>query len=166
MNPHSVTAPLDAEQIDFVQGPVSINAASRDAAFVPSAARGFGCRVDDDGRRITVFLPCGRCADLLADLRAGGPVAVVFSRPSTHRTLQVKGLAATVTPLALGDRDVMLDYGRRFGEEIVMLEFDDGFANAMTAGAGEDAVAAAFVPTAIYDQTPGPGAGRRLTPPS
>lgn len=161
MYPQNV-APLDAEQAAFVQGPVSINAASRNAAFVPSAARGFGCRVDDDGRRLTVFLPCGRCADLLADLRGGGPIAVVFSRPSTHRTLQVKGIRATVAPLARGDRDAMLDYGRSFGGEILMLAWDDTFATAMTTGVGEDAVAAVFVPAALYDQTPGPGAGRLL----
>lgn len=164
MKPGDPAACLDAEQAAFVSGAVSINVASRDANFVPSVARAFGCRVAMDGGRVTVFLPSARAEGVLADLRLDGPVSVVFSRPTTHRTLQVKGDGAEVRPLARGERDVMLDYARCFGEEIRALDWDDTFVRAMASGAGEDAVAVCFTPRAVFDQTPGPGAGRRVAP--
>ena len=47
---------LDEEGAAFVQGGVSIVAASRDAALVPSIGRVVGCRVAADRRRVTVFV--------------------------------------------------------------------------------------------------------------
>ncbi len=164
MKPGDAAASLDAEQAAFVSGAVSINVASRDANFVPSVARAFGCRVSMDGARVAVFLPSARAEGLLDDLRLGGPVSVVFSRPTTHRTLQVKAAGAEVRPLARGERDVMLDYARCFSEEIRALDFEDAFVRAMASGASGDAMAVCFTPLAVFDQTPGPGAGRRVAP--
>ncbi|HXH04504.1 MAG TPA: hypothetical protein VNN09_14465 [Candidatus Competibacteraceae bacterium] len=59
---------LDRDHAAFIQGSVSISAASRSAA-------------------------------VLAELRADGAIAVVFSRASTHRTVQLKGTDAAVTAL-------------------------------------------------------------------
>jgi aryl carrier-like protein len=153
---------LDDDQVVFMTTPVSIHVSSRDANLVPALSRACGCRVGDDHRRLAVFLPTSRAVALLADLRAGGPVSVVFSRPTTNRTLQLKGAEATVEPLARGDRDLILHWADGFTDELIGLGYDSVFARAMTSGAREDAVAVSFVPLAAYEQTPGPDAGRRL----
>src|SRR6185369_4365117 len=56
---------LDDDHAAFIQGSVSIVAASRDGGNVPSIGRISGCRVAADGRRITIFLASGQAPRLL-----------------------------------------------------------------------------------------------------
>jgi hypothetical protein len=69
----------DREHVDMVAGGVSIIVAGRDARNETTVARAVGCRMAEDGRRITVFLSAAQSGALLADVRANGCVAVVFS---------------------------------------------------------------------------------------
>ncbi|MBI5460922.1 MAG: hypothetical protein HY941_01910, partial [Gammaproteobacteria bacterium] len=103
---------------------------------------------------------------VLRDLRAGGAIAVVFSRPTTHGTLQLKGVRARIAQLAEGDREAMRAYSQSFGEEIGVIGFHDPFNNTIMSGTEEDAVAVSFMPTAAFEQTPGPSAGQPLSPKS
>lgn len=153
---------LGPEHAQFIAGPVSINVASCDANFVPSVARAFGCRLSADRGQVTVFLPVPSSPILLRDLRAGGAVAAVFSRPSTHQTLQLKGCDVIVASLALDDRERMLAYGEQFSAEIHGLGYPERFAQGLVAAVKEDAVAVSFTPAAAFEQTPGPAAGQRL----
>lgn len=155
---------LGQDQVDFVAGPVSIAVGSADENLVPSLVRGYGCRVSTDRRRIGVFLSTIRSEAVLRNLRAGGALAVVFNRPSTHQTLQLKATGATIAPLAAGDRDGMLDYGARFGAEIAGLGYPQRFVQALVAAVREEAVVVTFAPVAGFQQTPGPTAGSRLGP--
>lgn len=164
--PRKKAAPplLDASQAAFLVGPVAIGMASHDAAGQPSLARAFGCRVAPDRREIVVFLSRRRSVSLLCDLAAGAPVAAVFSRPLTHATLQLKGKHARLEALQAGDREIMLAAGAAFSAELIALGYSEPFARAIMAGCAEEAVAAAFVPVALFEQTPGPNAGIRLEP--
>jgi hypothetical protein len=153
---------LDETYAAFIQHRVSINVASCNAACVPSLARAFGCRVSPDRRHVTVFLSVQRSEQLLKDLRAGGAVAVVFTRPTTHQTIQLKGSDAAIVPLADGDRELMGAYGRGFVEEIHAIGYRDPFASAMMMAVAEEAVGIRFMPAAAFNQTPGPNAGQRL----
>ena len=153
---------LSASLRAFVNGPVAINVASHDAALLPSIARGYGCKVSGDGTRITVFVAVRSAAAVLEDLRSGAPIAVVFCLPSTHATLQFKSASAKIVPLASGDREIMQAYGAAFHAEIAALGYDDPFAAGLVAPAKDAAVAVEFVPNAVFDQTPGPEAGKPL----
>lgn len=153
---------LTATQAAFLGGPVAINAASHDAIGIPSIARGFGCRVTPDRREVVILLSMQRAQAVLRDLAAGAAIAVVFSRPKTHETLQLKGMRGRIQPLAEGDREIMLAYGAAFAAEIVALGYHERFARSLTQPAGDEAIAVAFVPNAAFDQTPGPKAGMRL----
>lgn len=153
---------LDEAYAELIQHRVSINVASRNVARVPSLTRAFGCRVSPDRRQVTIFLSVPRSEQLLKDLRATGALAAVFTRPSTHQTVQLKGGDAAIVPLAEGDRALMRAYGAGFVEEIRALGYRDPFASAMMMAVTEEAVAVRFTPTAAFDQTPGPKAGQRL----
>jgi hypothetical protein len=155
---------LDAMQAAFLGGPVAINAASHDAVRVPSITRAFGCRVAADRSEVVIFLSRQRSTAILRDLAAGAAIAVVFSRPKTHETLQLKGACGCIQPLEEGDRQIMLAYGTAFTAEIRALGYEEGFSRALTKPAGDEAVAVAFAPNAVFDQTPGPKAGMRLQP--
>lgn len=161
--PDALPAPLiDTRRAAFLAGPVAINVASRSPALVPSVARAFGCRVAADRRTLTVFLAERRARAVLRDLRDGAPVAVAFSRPKTHISLQVKGERAEILEFSPVDREVMRAYGAAFAAEICALGYSGEFAGRLIAPVDEPAVGVRLAPVALFEQTPGPRAGERL----
>src|SRR4249920_648851 len=94
---------IGPEQAALIARRVSIIVGSRDADNRPHVMRAVGCRLSADLRRITVFLAPSSSAQVLADLRSNASIAVVFSEPTTHRTVQFKGSDALVAPIEPGD---------------------------------------------------------------
>ncbi len=95
---------LDEDHAAFIQGGVSVIVATRNAELVADAVRGCGCRVSKD-RRQRHGTPRSRPDGLvIADIESNGMIAVVFSQPSTHRTIQLKGTDARVVRISPGDR--------------------------------------------------------------
>jgi hypothetical protein len=156
------TISLDAELASFVQGAVSLHAASRDARNVPSLARALGCRVSPDGQRVTIFLQASHCATMLADFRDNGAIALVASLPTTHRTVQVKGHDATLEPLQDDDAVRIARYREGFVEQLSALGYPPELPRTLLAGPRSDFVAVTFTPSAAFLQTPGPNAGTAL----
>jgi hypothetical protein len=153
---------IDAELAAFMQLGVSITVGSSDAANRPSVARGAGCRVGADGRTVSIFISSVQAAPLVAHVRETGRLAAVFSRPSTHRTLQLKGLDATVETVATGDLAVVARYRDAFVAELAPLGYAGQRIRTLLACADDDLVALRFTPTEAFSQTPGPDAGRSL----
>jgi hypothetical protein len=162
-----MTADQDSPLLDEVRARslthhVSILVGSSSAERVPSVVRAYGCRVAPDRRSITVFLAIEQSQAVLRDLRAGRGIAAVFSRPTTHETLQLKGAQADVAPLQDGDRALMRAYGESFRDELGAVGFKGAFGLNIISGTEADAVAVTFTPTAAFVQTPGPSAGQPL----
>ena len=156
-------APLLSEaQAAFIQRGVSMNVASRGPGNAPAVARACGCRVSADRCRVTVFLSQLQCAALLQGIAETGAIAAVFSRPSTHKTIQLKGSDARIGALAAGDEDLIAAYRESFVLDLLGIGYTRAFACAVVAGAEGPAVAVTFTPTAAFDQTPGSNAGRAL----
>ena len=101
---------LDAEQAAFVCGPVSINAASFRHGGLPNLARVTGCRLSADRHVVTLLLAATPAAGLLEDLRCNGMIAVVFSLPASHHTIQLKGGDARIVPIEPGDVELAARY--------------------------------------------------------
>lgn len=153
---------LDATRAAFISQGVAMNVASCSAKRVPSLARAYGCRVSGDRRRVTVFVPAPLASALLEDLRAGSGIAVVFTLPRSHETLQLKGSKADIVPLEAGDPERIQAYAGSFVDEIHRLGYTTDFARALASGANEELVGLRFEPAAAFVQTPGPNAGQRL----
>jgi len=153
---------LDGINAAFIQGPVSIGIGSGDLANLPSLARSIGCRVSSDRRRVTVFVVAARAETLLRDLRAGRPISAVFTRPSTHETIQLKGIEATVASAAKGDAELLRSAQKAITAELLPLGHDPRFVAAALPVNAAAMAAITFSPAAAFTQTPGPGAGRRL----
>ncbi|HSQ80086.1 MAG TPA: hypothetical protein VLU54_02930 [Casimicrobiaceae bacterium] len=160
--PASAEPLLDAETIQFITRRVSMAIAGRGTGNVPSSARGCGCRVTPDGRLLTVFVSRPQAAALLRDIEANGAIAVVFSRPTTHRTMQFKGSDAREVPLAPGDAQLVAAFVGSFVVELTPLGHAAPFVHAVLAARPEDLTAIAFTPSDGFAQTPGPGAGAPL----
>ena len=155
---------LDEDNAAFIQTGISIVAASRDDARLPSIARASGCRVSDDRRAVSVFLPMSQAAQLVADIRRCACIAVVFSRPSTHRTLQLKAVDARVRNASGDEAALVRRYIEAFAREIAVLGHTDEQARAMFEFRDDDLLAIDFTPDAAFEQTPGPKAGSPLKP--
>lgn len=159
------TAPpalIGPDEAALIHRRVSINVASRDAAQRPHLMRAMGCRLSADRRQVTLFMHAGSSRFVLEDLRANGQIAVVFSEPSSNRTLQFKGGDATIAPVEPGDEALVQTYIRRFAEELGSVGHRPEVPRTLFAHRPGDLVAVRFTPTAAFDQTPGPKAGEAL----
>lgn len=153
---------IGPEQAALIARRVSVIVASRDAAHRPHLMRAVGRKLSPDGRRVTVFMSTAASAPVLEDLRANGLIAVVFSEPSTNRTVQLKGSKAVIAALEPGDEALVQQYLDLFIDEIGELGLPENVARTILKAAPEDLVAVHFAPQAAFEQTPGPKAGEAL----
>ena len=154
---------LDEGAAAFLHRPgVSITAASRDERNVPRIGRCLGCRVSADGVNVTLFIASAQYQAFFDALAASRAIAVVFSLPSTHRTLQLKGADATVGPLAPGDPEIVSAHVDSFVDELRALGYPSEVVRAYHWCDPGELRAVTFAPTAAFEQTPGPGAGAPL----
>jgi hypothetical protein len=153
---------VDPEVAAFLQGGVSIVVAGRTVDCVPDVVRGCGCRISRDRRRVTVLVDPIRARELLDQIRANRTIAVVFSQPSTHRTIQLKAVDAVVTRATPTDRRVAEAHLQAWIAELVAAGYGADLAAAIRGRPENGLVAIAFTPTSAFEQTPGPAAGRRL----
>jgi hypothetical protein len=151
---------LDEEIVQFLQRGVSINVASSSSGGFPSVSRALGCRISPDRRKVVIFFSAGWSSALLADLHNNGAIAAVFSMPTTHQTIQIKGRNVKFEPLVEGDHALIAGYRQAFIAEIVAMGQREALASSILPENHADIVALGFTPTAAYVQTPGPAAGQ------
>lgn len=155
-------AQLPADLVAMMARGVSVIVGSRDAQLRPSLMRAVGSRVEAGGQDITVYLNRPQSRQLLQDIAATGHIAVVFSEPSTHRTVQLKATRATVRQAGAEDEPVLAAYLRSMEHEIQQVGFAPRVTRAFLAHRLPDVVAVRFTPEQAFDQTPGPRAGAPL----
>lgn len=153
---------LTAEQAAFIQGPVSIVAATTGADSANHLSKVYGCRVDDDGRSVTVLLSALQAGFVLADLRENSRLALAFCRPTTDQTLQIKSRDARVVAIGRDDYCTLANHTDRLVAEIAAIGFPESVIRPLFGCPTADAVAVRFTPCAVFDQTPGPNAGARV----
>lgn len=153
---------LRAEHIALLERGVSTIVASRDAQLRPSVMRAVGACISADGQRITVFLRRSQSQQLLADIAATGHIAVVFSDPPSHRTVQVKATAAVQRTLLPADEPALQHYLAAMQQAVAQVGYGPQYTAAMLNAPRGDLVAVEFSPEAAFDQTPGPHAGQPL----
>lgn len=158
-------SPIGPEQAALISRRVSIMVGSRDAGLRPHLLRAVGCRLSADRRRATLLVPQGSSGQVLDDLRDNGQVAVVFSEPSSHRTLQVKGRDATVASCGPDDAALAERYVEGFVAEIGALGFAADVAHTLLSR-HDVLVAVHFTIAEAFEQTPGPAAGEPLARPA
>ena len=88
---------------------------------------------------------------------------MVFSQPSTHRTIQLKASDAGLVPLEAGDRERLEVYVQAFVRDLTSIEHTTPYARAVIGPDVDDLIAISFTPEAAFEQSPGPSAGRRLS---
>lgn len=160
----TATPVVGPEQAALLQRAVSVWVAGRDAALRPQLMKAAACRLSDDRRQVTVFLPRGPSEALLDALQANGQAAIVFSEPSTHCALQLKGRDAHAVPLQPGDLDQVQRHIELQVVELSGMGWPPDMIRGWLEGLTHDLVAVRFTPEVAFDQTPGPGAGAAVSP--
>lgn len=153
--------PLADEHLALLRSGVGVSIASRSHDHLPNLMRAIGHRLEPSGE-ITVFVSRADAAGVLDDLRANGAIAVVFSQPTTNRTLQMKGALVTIAAASDADLRAALSCREATAAELQAVGFGSDFARHLLDFLPEDLVAVRFAPEAAFDQTPGPKAGAQL----
>jgi len=150
---------LDRTLAAFVQEGVGIHIGTRNERFEPNGARALAATVEADGRELVVYLAEAAAARLLPDLHANGQVAVSFGRPIDDRACQVKGEVISVRPAAPDEREKIRWQFDSFLNNLELIGIPRaGAANWIT----WPAVAVRLKATAVFEQTPGPAAGKPM----
>lgn len=157
---------IGPDEAAFICGGVGMSAATCRPGALPNMARCTGARVSADRCTVTLLLAATPAAALLDDVRRTGTIAAVFSQPSTHKTLQLKGSDARIVPTDPGDGAVVERYVDAFVAQVKVYGYPEPLIRAFLAHAPDDLVAVQFTVSAAYSQTPGPQAGEPLGAPA
>ncbi|HOM13052.1 MAG TPA: pyridoxamine 5'-phosphate oxidase family protein [Rubrivivax sp.] len=158
-------SPIGPQQAELIGRRVSIIVGSRDAALRPHLMRALACSLSADRRQVTVLINPHSAEQVVADLRANGHIAVVFSEPTTHRTLQLKGNDAQVLECGADGEALAERHLQRFIAELADIGLPAEVARTLLKREGS-LVALRFTVREAYDQTPGPQAGSALHAPA
>ena len=151
---------LDREVVDFIHGGVAVGVATRDDDLRPQFARGWGPEVSADGQSVTLCVAAPEGSRMRANLEGNGAVAVGFSPPTIARAVQLKGVATVVGEPDAADLKRVERHVRSFVAEAERIGAPPELSQRMFVGVG--LVTVQFSIDEVFDQTPGPTAGRRL----
>ncbi|HYD10320.1 MAG TPA: pyridoxamine 5'-phosphate oxidase family protein [Acidimicrobiales bacterium] len=152
---------IGTDEIKMLESPVSTVVGTVDATGMPHASRAWGTWVLDGGRRMRFLVPAAdtRTAE---NVRATGLVAFTGTVVNTLRSVQVKGRNGVVDGPATGDDRVLHErYSNAFFQAV---HESDGMDVVALRNLLPDAlVAVEFEVEEVFDQTPGPTAGAKLS---
>jgi hypothetical protein len=147
----------------FLRGDfLSILASSRGPDNIPCVARALGCRLSPDLRQITLFFYSGEARELLEHIDGNGAIAAIFSVPSTHESLQLKGYDARNAAIQTEDPKLVNAYCEAFANHLANQGYPRDLIVALVTCDPGDLTAVTFTPAAAYSQTPGPRAGQAI----
>ena len=150
---------LDAQLALFLAEGLGIHIGTRTKQLQPNGARVTAVRVDDDGMHLWAYVPQAAAGRVVPDLQATGPAAVVFARPTDDRACQVKGVFAGVRVATTDEQPFVVAQWERF---LANLELIGIPRDALAGWSIWPSMAIRIRVTALFDQTPGPGAGAPL----
>lgn len=151
---------IDTDIAVLLEGPVMILLSTRDSGHRAGIARGSGVRFDRRNGQIHVLLCRSQWPDVADNAATGAPIAVTIARPNDYRACQIKGVIKSVAPASREEQQRATAYVTRMLE--VMGELGVTRLQLSHTLTDQDLIQISFLPTDLFAQTPGPGAGQRL----
>jgi hypothetical protein len=150
---------IDHQLAEFLQDGVGVHIGTRNAQFEPNGARAIAITVDPDGKHLDVYISEVAARRILPDLESNGAAAIVCARPVDDRACQVKGTFVEVKPVKASERDAA---ERQWNAFLDNLEYIGIPRVAASTWISEAQLAIRLKVTAIFEQTPGPEAGKAI----
>ncbi len=151
---------LAADTARFLSDKAALIVGAVGADGRPFSARGWGIVVDGTTGRSRLLLDAGDL-DRLAHLADGGAIAVTGSDVPTLRSCQLKGRVEAFDAVTDDDLAHSADHCEGFFADVERTDHLPSWK--MDRLRPDDLVACTFTIEEVYDQTPGPQAGRPLS---
>ncbi|PDT15575.1 hypothetical protein CO670_17590 [Rhizobium sp. J15] len=153
---------LGPELWEFIESPVMILFVTCDEAGRPMIGRGSGVRVDRQSGHLNFLASRCQWPKAVGGALPGRPIATTYARPADYKACQIKGIVVEARPAdetqrARGEAYVAEQLARMLALGVTRMQLSSTLSD-------QDLVCLTIEPQAIFEQTPGPGAGRRLTP--
>lgn len=146
------------ELSDMFLGGAAVIVATVGSEGRPVITRGWGPQYEEASSTLTLAVTAPAGSPTLANLESSGAIAVTVSEPLTYRTVQLKGVVEHVGAPSQDDRTRAYEHLDRFVAEVAELGITTG-ADKLFLG---DLRVVRFPVAELFDQTPGPDAGKRL----
>lgn len=154
-------AGLSEQIVAFIESGVSIIIGVAGPGGQARPGRALAARVVGDGTIRLIYTEEGNAA-ITASAKAGGPIAVTFSAPVSHRTVQIKGFFSRPEELLPDDEDCVRQQTDAFAETLAAVGEPPWFVKAFCEYRSSPLSVLSFPAQEAFEQTPGPGAGRSL----
>lgn len=148
--------------LDFIHQGLSITAASRDARFIPSISKALACRVLPESQEVRIFVNVIQASRLLADVASCQRIAVTYALPSSHKTIQVKGVAAKQLCPQKGDWEYTQHYIQCISRDLETLGYPPALIARYLHVEPEQLAVISFQPDSVFEQSPGENAGEPM----
>jgi hypothetical protein len=148
---------IDRLLATFLEGGVGVHIGSRNAGLEPNGARAIAVTVEPDGQHLLVFISELAARRVLPDLEANGQAALTFARPTDERACQVKGVFLGVRKV---QREELPHVQQQWSDFLDNLEYIGIPRLASRTWVDVADLAIRLRVTDVFDQTPGPNAGR------
>lgn len=156
---------ISEELKSFLEGPVSVLVGTRDSRLIPEITRAWGPRVCEDRQSVSLCVPLATSRKTLDNLEANGEIAVAFALPTNYRSIQLKGRFSAIGEPESVDLVAVDRHRDSFGRVNESLGQPREQVVAFWQAEIETSpvlIRVLFVLRQVFDQTPGPGAGRSL----
>jgi len=145
--------------VDLLGTGVSVMVGTRDPSLMPECTRAWGIQVGPDRGTVTIFLSEKFAGRTIDNLRENGMIAVTCTRPTDHITCQLKGRLRKIKPVTRAERNLSRKWHGEFMAELRAVGVPPNLSEAWII---EPTLAVEVVVTDVFDQTPGPGAGKKV----
>jgi hypothetical protein len=151
---------MEAAIVELMESGCSLIVGTVDADGLPDATRGWGALVLDGGAQIRLLL-AANAAVTVRNLRSTGRIALTATNFATYESVQVKGVVLAVEEATEADRARFERFCAACEE--TLHEITEAPIELLMRMEPSGVVACVMTADELFDQTPGPGAGKCLT---
>jgi hypothetical protein len=138
---------------------------TRDARLAPAIVRAWGIQLLPAQNEVRLCIAECSARRVLENIADNHQIAITLTRPTTYRSIQLKGRALEAGPPSDGDLEEVRRHRAAFVEEAMAVGLSEAVAARLYQAEMDVSPTMVLVRVAIdeiFDQTPGPSAGARL----
>ena len=149
---------IPQEVINLTNGPYFVYLGSRDGNMIPMTRQGWG--MDLKAANIIIYVVEAQVEPMLKNLQDNGRVTVNLTDPNDHTSYQMKGQFIKARPMLEDETALQQQYRVNLVNVVTTLGYSKEVAERY---ACHPDVAIEIEVEQIFNQTPGPGAGKEIT---